>query len=307
MKTFLLKTIIYFSILVFVLAALVYMSNAHVLKRDFQNWNTEGNLFIIKENQSFDLLILGISHAKNFSRHKNHFILEKALNKKIINLGKGGGLSGVYEQYFYLKYFYKKGNKVDTILYVLSPSLLSNKHLGMASNSFVDEPIKGDFFFGYIKSDAYNKKQKIFHALKGKLSLSWLKLKPSEQNGILDKLDSINTEIVKEGQVSSKNAVVDKSSFIANYNTVEQTIKLSHKHNTTLIFIIPPAIFGKWPFHNETLSFIEDMNKKYKTEYYDFSCSVFAAEYYYDHHHLNTRGVKSFTEKHLKNIFRNNH
>lgn len=68
---------------------LPYLSNK-VERKGFSNHETESNLFFINDNENFDLLLLGISHARNFSRHKNHQRVEKILDKKFINLGQGG-------------------------------------------------------------------------------------------------------------------------------------------------------------------------------------------------------------------------
>ena len=66
------------------------------------------------------------------------------------------------------------------------------------------------------------------------------------------------------------------------------------------MLIIPPALFGKWKGHEETVEFCRIMNVKYGVSFHDFSMSVLEPKLYYDHHHLNTNGVEYFTEKFLK-------
>ena len=104
-----------------------------------KNSQTESNTLIIPENNKFDLLFLGISHARNFSRYGNHEKIEKALDKKIINLGQGSGYCGINEQLFYLDYFYNKNNTTKDIIIVLTPSMLTSEKLPIASNTFDNE------------------------------------------------------------------------------------------------------------------------------------------------------------------------
>jgi hypothetical protein len=90
--------------------------------------------------------------------------------------------------------------------------------------------------------------------------------------------------------------------FKKNCNQVEKTINDAKAKNSNIVFIIPPALFGKWKGHNETIDFCKRMEKKYNTSYFDFSESVLEPGYYYDHHHLNSDGVSYFTEKYIAPI-----
>ena len=85
---------------------------------------------------------------------------------------------------------------------------------------------------------------------------------------------------------------------------VEQTIKLAINANIEIILLIPPALFGKWRGHQETLNFMESMEQKYNLKIIDCSESVLDPILYYDSHHLNTKGVVYFTNKYLKPIIK---
>ena len=112
----------------------------YVASRNFQNHETESNLLFLGEDQEFDILLLGVSHARNFSRHKDNLRIENALGKTMCNLGQGKGACGINEQHFYLRHFYDKRNKANTLVYVLSPPLLFSETLPIASNTFDFEP-----------------------------------------------------------------------------------------------------------------------------------------------------------------------
>jgi hypothetical protein len=275
-----------------------------VKNRHFKNYETESNLLVINKNKSYDILIAGISHARNFSRHKNQLRVEKILNKSTINIGQGGGICGAEEQYFYLDYFYHKKNKTKKVLYVLSTPILFSQSLPMASNTFNYETFEFDFFYRYLFVKTQNKGQRLFYYVKSKFDKKWFKLKPAKADFKSDSLLKVDTVEVKNGQKKAFMSEKDSPIFRENCLAVENTIKLAQANNSELIFIIPPAVFGKWIGHEETMAFANEMTKKYGVKVYDFSETMLDPKYYYDHHHLNSKGVSFFTEKYLKPILK---
>ena len=169
MRKFLIKIIIYTVLLSLFMVCCLIGSSYIVNKRNFKNSQTESNTLIIKENEKFDLLLLGISHARNFSRYGNHEKIEKILQKKIINIGQGSGFCSINEQFFYLDYFYSEGNKTDEVCIVLTPPMLSSETLPIASNTFENEIFDFSpssvvkftptnlFFLNFIKFDGARK------------------------------------------------------------------------------------------------------------------------------------------------------
>lgn len=305
MKRYLINTLAYTLALFSLILAWAVISSHIVYDRNFHNWEVEGNLLVMKSNRHYDLLIMGISHARNFSRHKNHLRMEKMLDQKIINLAIGEGRCGAVDQHFFLKYFYNKGNSTDKILYVLSPTLLNKGFINKASNTFELEPFRVDFFLQYLNYSADNKYQRLFYYVKSKFSCKWLKLKPYSRNSMKKALVAIDSNQIREGL---KLLLVDGEridEFHRNCIKVEETINMSIANHSEIIFIIPPALFGKWEGHFETIAFLKEMNEKYGTAYYDFSESVLEPKYYYDHHHLNSAGIDYFVENYLKNIVQN--
>ena len=150
MKLFL-KKIMLFSLLFFVLFFLSVQTSTFIVEqRPFENWNTESNLLIIKPDRHYDLLIMGNSHARNFSRHGNHFRVERILKKKILNLGKSAGVLGVNDYYPFLYYCLSLGDSFDTILFTVSSPMIYANKANLASNTFEDEPLKWNFLFQYI-------------------------------------------------------------------------------------------------------------------------------------------------------------
>lgn len=302
MKKFLSLTIVYILLLlVSFLIILEHRSNV-VKSRHFKNFETESNLLVMNSNENFDMLFIGISHARNFSRHKNHLRVENILDKKVINIGQGNGFCGVNELLFYLDYFYSKGNTVSTVVYFISPPLFFSETLPVSSNTFDQEPFELGFLLRYLFFKTENKSQRISSYLQTKHSRNWISFKPfslDSKDELLDKLDSTT---VSEGQQLVYGDSLAFSRFNKSIIRVEETIQLALDNNSKVILIIPPALFGKWKGHNMVENFAKNMLKYEGVKYYDFSESVMSPEYYYDHHHLNTKGVVYFTENYLKPV-----
>lgn len=302
MKRFLRLTILYIFLLIGLLL-IALETNSYIVKhRKFKNYETESNLLVMNNNEEFDILFMGISHARNFSRHKNHLRIENILDEKIINIGQGSGRCGINEQLFYLNYFYDLDNTASTVAYIVSPPLFYSETLPIASNTFDREPFELKFLFDYLFFKAENKQERLTSYLQTKLTRFWLSYKPNSKDSNDEKLDSIDFKVVSVGQqMVHKDSIVFKR-FNKSIDRVEETIQLALNNNSNVVLVIPPALFGKWKGHYHVEEFAKRMQKLDGVEYYDFSESVLFPEYYYDHHHLNTNGVVYFTENFLKPI-----
>jgi hypothetical protein len=304
MRKFILNTVIIICLYSIALIGLVVLSSFLVKKRNFKNFQTEGNLLVLKEKEHYDICVMGISHARNFSRHKNHLRVENILHKKMLNLGQGYAKCGVNDQLFYLEYFYSHNVKVDTILYILSPPLLYGDYLNKSSGTFVLEPFRFDFFKKYLAFDgAENKYNRLLYYVSSKLHPKWLFHFPKNDEKKKDKLVALDTAVVNAGFKMAYLEGESEEIFNKNCGQVENTIKVAKANRSHIIFVIPPALFGKWKGHNETIEFCKKMKEKYNTSYYDFSESVLEPQYYYDHHHLNSDGVVYFTSNYLAPVF----
>ena len=302
MKKFIIQISIFISIFIIIVLFSAKKMSIIVKNREFKNYETESNLLIFKENKKYDFMFMGISHARNFSRHKNHLKIEKILNKNGINIAQGGGTCGVAEQLFYLKYFYKKNNTVNTIIYVLTPPMLFSETLPIASNTFNYETLELDFFLNYLFFKTENKSERLINYVQFKLNKDWITYLPKSLDTKNDSLILIDTAIINKGFDVAYSKELNMNTFNKSCKIIENTIKLSKKNNSDIILIIPPAVFGKWTGHDNVIEFAISMTKKYNIKYYDYSETILEPNYYYDHHHLNTKGVIYFTEKYLTQI-----
>jgi hypothetical protein len=287
-----------------VFGATCYVSYKVVHDRDFENYNTEENLVITPRNQHFDIMMLGLSHARNFSRHRNHQRVEKILNKSIINYGKGGGKGNVANQMTFYSYFLHRGNTVDTILYVISMPMFYANRLDENAYNFQREVFRPDFFLEVLWGPAINKGEKLYNYIREKYNEQWKKYGPwsaKSQNQVLEKFD---TAVIIRG---FKRAYVDgleMDAFERNTRLLEKTVELAKRNQTDVVFLVTPSTFGTWPGHEKVMKFVKTLESRYNNvSSYDFSkVYLHRDELFYDHHHMNTKGIVTFTKEYLKPI-----
>lgn len=292
---------------IIVLLGAKYLS-IRVEVRDFANSKTESNLLVYRANTNYDIGITGISHARNFSRYGNHEKVEKVLGKKLLNLGKGSGTCGVRDQYFYLKYIYEQNISIDTVVHVISPPYLFGRQLDIDASTFMDEPFRFDFMYEYMVSSSENKWEKLFHYVRSKYQKSWIEYKPFSIDGRFDSLQGIDTHSIEEGmklafEAEELKGKDEEQIFHGNIEFLRKILELVEKNKGKSIFLITPTLFGDWPNTDRMLEACEVLETEFGLKTYNFSSVIKQPEMFYDHHHLNTKGVVYFTENFLKPIF----
>ena len=305
MKRFLIKILISITAVVLIMLIGITITSTIVKNRNFNNGQTESNTLFIQSDRHYDFGMMGISHARNFSRHGNHERFQNIFSSSLINLGQGRGKCGINEQLFYLQYAYSRNIQIDTMLYILSPPMVFGDYLNKASHTFEEEVFEWAFLYQYLQFDGDNKRERIFSYLRHKLHPDWWLMKPGSSTEKTDALTEIDEEEVQRGFIAAMKDTNLEMSFEKNVELVIKTLELCKKNQTEVVFIIPPALFGQWPGHKKCDSLSKAFIEEYNISYFDFSESILEPELYYDHHHLNTPGVLEFLEKHLKPSLRN--
>jgi len=100
MKKLIIRVIKFNVLLACTVFTLICLTTVFVKRNDFKNWQTESNLLIMPGDETHDLMFLGTSHARQFSRHNNHTKVSELLNTEFINLGSTDG--GILNQQTYL-------------------------------------------------------------------------------------------------------------------------------------------------------------------------------------------------------------
>jgi len=270
------------------------IANWVTARHDYKINEVESNLHFINEDEQFDMVMVGISHARNFSRQTNHAITERILNKKILNLGRGGGLCGLNGQQLYLDFFFEKGNKTKEVLFVATPPLLYGTYLDRNEAGYWDEPIRFDFSWFVLKNGNSDKRWQLYQSFTRKLKPSWLSFKkyPNEPN--TSQLETVDSIKIEEGMKLAYPEGMKHSMLEENFQYFNKIVKTCQSNDVQLKVMIPPSVFGKWQGHDEVLAALNQRKAIDNFEIIDLSEAIMEKEFYYDHHHLNSEGVEVF-------------
>ncbi|OFY91160.1 MAG: hypothetical protein A3K10_14235 [Bacteroidetes bacterium RIFCSPLOWO2_12_FULL_31_6] len=259
-------------------------------KLKFENWETESSLFVIHENKHYDIMIMGNSHGRQFSRGSNHKYFEEKTGKKMINVARGLGGGGISNMLINLEYFYQKNNSVDTILYFIDPYIFYYEEWNEASLFLDNEPLDPLYFELCFKNNI--SKNSLVNYVRTKFSDDWLyKEKMQYHFNSLTKIDS--TAVTKRLQALYIRAPQEKD-FLKYALQVERIIQLAKTRNTKIIFTLSPTLLGEQPQTKRLLVFLCQMQNKYGINYFNHYDKVKNTTMFTDHDHLNDVGMKLY-------------
>ncbi|NNE30485.1 MAG: hypothetical protein HKN16_12675 [Saprospiraceae bacterium] len=295
MKKFLIHTSLFLVVTTLTILGGTLLLSQWVENRGFLWENCESNLLPEIEEQNADVLFLGNSHARNFSRGGNHEKVESAFEKKIINLGQGRGICGPNDQHFYLQYAINSNLTFDKVVYVISPPFLYGEHLDSSTNTFFEEPLRLDFFWSYLSYSAPNKAKRLFHYLRTKWRPLWLGLEPKLDKRVHQSLVALDQEEVDAGFGLAYPNGLKEESFQSGIEKIERSISFAKDHGAEVLVIVTPTLFGDWPGQERLDQWGADQNSE-GVVYRNFSSAISSPEMFYDHHHLNQKGILAFCE-----------
>ncbi|MBK8700600.1 MAG: hypothetical protein IPN29_14145 [Saprospiraceae bacterium] len=288
-----LKRFFLFSILwVGMTMALILIANFRVTSYPFKNNQTESNLLVLKEQAHYNFLVMGISHGRNLSRNTHHQKFEQVFNARMMNLSQGESLGGLENQLLYLRYFFHKNNKADTLLFVLSPSLMYNDETDQSDIAFYREPLKMSFVRHLIHYGGDRKWWQLLFYIKSKLGHHWWTTKPLDKKDNMLTLSGIDTMEMQKGFALAYPRGLNLKIFQSRCQVLDRLIREALSQNTAVTMVIPPAVFGQWPGHKETIAFLNKYGGKVKV--LDHANAIVNPAFYSDHHHLNTMGVSEY-------------
>ena len=260
---------------------------------NYPQGKTESALISIPENINTDILIMGSSHGRMFSRNKNHETVEKILKKQIINIGASA--AGVVPEKLFLKYFFYKNNSAKTIFYIIDPFVFSTSKWNEDLYFLAEEPFKLDFFFLTLFSNVSIDVK--YNYIKSKFKHDWHEYNASRMPVTTDSLSTPDSSSINSRIKAIYPDGLNLITFKKYDNYLQEIVQIARDHNTQIIFIIPPSLLGKQPLTDELIKSLQNLHTKYGYKYYDFSLSIPNSYYYYNHDHLNNNGIKYFTEK----------
>jgi len=293
------KNIFYFLFInVAIILAILFYINKRDNKNNYKQFETESVIYSIPESKTFDLIIMGSSHGRMFTRGKNHLNVEKILNKKIVNISKSA--AGIVPEFEFLKYFYKNGNKASEIWYFIDPFIFYSSKWNEELYFLTDEPFRFDFFFQILFSNLTSEVK--YNYIKSKFSTEWIDFNASILPETESKLTKIDSTAVQKRAISVYPSGLSEEVFDKYSSVFKQLIMFANAKELKITFIIPPTLLGFLPGMKELKLFLKNIKKDDSISYFDFSETIKNPAYYYNHDHLNNNGVDFFTKKYLSHI-----
>lgn len=266
---------------------------------DFKPGETESNLLVMKPDTHYDMVMLGTSHGREFSRHSNHARAENILGKTFVNLSLGHG-RGIYGARIFLDYFLRIGDGADTIVYLIDPWVFYSDKWNENNDTFSEEPLNLDFLTFIIqrKADALT----IINYLKSNISWEQFMKAPTPDTENTAHLDAIDPDAVAKRIASLYPDGLDENTFHKYEGELNKLIETARTNHMRLIFVIPPTLLGDMPGENA----LKNVLTKDGAEWHDFSNAITDPRLYFDHDHLNTKGIVTFTENYLRSLISGN-
>lgn len=264
-------------------------------KLHYSQGKTESALLCIPSSAHVDLLFMGSSHARMFSRNSNHNMVEKTLKKNIVNIGISA--AGLIPEELFLKYFYAKKNSVPIIVYFIDPFVFSTRKWNQDLYFLTGEPFRFDFLFQLLFTDI-NLDVK-YNYIKSKFSKDWRNKNASVLPNTTDSLKETDTSNVRQRIASIFPDGHKKGTFLEYKKTLIHILEMAKKNNARVIFIIPPSLLGKFPLTDELMGMKQELKERFNSDLYNYSETIESPQYYYNHDHLNNAGVEMFTKKYL--------
>ena len=292
MKNFVLRLFYFMVLWSLALLILLFVSNTIICSKTFKNGQTESNLLIMKDNAQYHFLVLGISHGRNFSRFNHHSLFEKNLEGTMINLAQGDALGGLENQRLYFDYFLKKRNRAHHLILVLSPTLMYSNQIDLSDIAFYREPLDRHFFLHVLENGGSNRYKQLFHYVKSKLGHHWYLQKPKEEKPKEAALTKLDSSAMQKGFAIAYPQGRSQLIFEDRAKVLGEILDLARQNNMKTTIVIPPALFGQWPGHETILKYLK--NTYPDIAVLDHSKVLLQAGFYYDHHHLNTKGMESY-------------
>lgn len=290
------------SIAMMAMALIFYLPKAtNSPPTEVQNWNTETNLPLIGTRTYYDLIFLGTSHARIFSRFQNHERVEKTLGKSLINLAQGYERGGARSQQMYFLYFYEQQNFANTLVYFVDPFIFYRKRMDANPEIYTNEPFNHDFY-NVLKENDTPKEILNFYLTKEQKGLRPTIYPEFDKTYQGAQANDLQQEQFEERIRFLYEDSYDKSQFDQTFANLTQTFRVAREHGMRVVVIIPTTLLPEQKGDKLVYAALEKGSKDGLYEYYNFAHAIKDTSLYYDTDHLNTEGVLLFTNQYLKPI-----
>jgi hypothetical protein len=248
--------------------------------------------------RSFDILIMGSSHGRTFSRAGVRRPLERILDRTVANISFSAG--GVVPERIYLQYFYDRGNRASVVLYFIDPFALStpawNEGLYLLSyepfrlgflRRLIGNGVAAEWILDYVRSKLGPERPEDF-------------FKGGDEG--LEAPVALDPDLVRKRIAAMYPDGFEPPVFRRYAAVLESIARLIQRRGGRPIFAIPPTLLGRTPGHDDLLRRLERLRAERGIPFYDFASAVPEPRWYRNLDHLNEAGILMFAETALKPI-----
>ena len=272
--------------------------------RHYEQWQTDSVLLATPRNTEFDLVVLGSSRAKLYTRLKpNLECLERELDMRVLGMATPFG-GGIVPAQMYLANFYERGNRVKNILLFLDPFVMFSRGPNEGHKFVHFEPFRLRFLWKMARHGFGHRR--IMAYVRSKFSLDWLTQKPAEVGYHTraltpDDLDPVRMQMRMNSLFPDG---LNEANFKHYARSLEQFLDMAQRNNARVIIAFPPTLLGPDPGRPSVLALLEEYRRRYEFEFHDLTTAVVDPGLYSDYDHLNSMGVEHFVSRFLKPLLR---
>lgn len=298
-RRFLLKAVLLAALNAAFGIAVLYL---HALTLHYAPWDTDSRLLVMPQNEEFDTVILGSSHAYLLSRFKRHHeILEGTLGMRVMNLAMptGGGLTPAK---FYLEEFFAAGNRTRNVVYLIEPFVFFNAGTNEAHKFVYFEPFQWRFFLRLVMN-RFDVRQ-ILTYVRSKFSPDWFLQRPERLDEDYISLEGkpVDPALVARRMETLYMGPPREENFLRFSREFECILDRCREEHCRVYLISVPTLIGHEPGQPRMQQYLDELRKRYDLTYVDFTDALKDGRYYRNLDHLNTPGVEAFVRDLLKPV-----
>ena len=299
-KKFIFKLVIFSVLNLAVMVSLLSFFSGRNRNIHFKNWETESNLLVTGANEHYDVALLGTSRGRVFSRDSNHLTMENILEKKVINLSKGGG-GGLMPAKVHLNHFYSRGNRVDHIIYFVDPWIFFCP-INNENNTFFlrDEPFELSILWDLVINRFPS--QRIISYIQMIAVDDWKGISQYGSPGLdqltLKAIDPVKLKAARTHYLG----LYDYKKFDHYSKFATEIIEISKRHKSKITYVLLPILMKDFPGAAQVDETLKSISSQEKIGYYNLIDKMHDRHFFYDHMHFNNNGVAHFTGRYMKSI-----
>lgn len=301
MRTFFIKTCLFLLCNLMIAAALLFFFSGRHSELRIPVAKTESNIFSIQPGIHYDVVLLGTSRGRVFSRDGNQRVVEEILGKSVANLSKGGG-GGLMPAELHVHHFFSRGGSTERIIYLLDPWVFFAP-INNENNAFFlrDEPFELDIFLHLIR-EGYPL-QRLSAYLQMIPGHDWNRISRYGEPGMafrtLREIDTDKQERAREYYRKSYGGG-DFDKYVGYLGKIHE---LAQKHGCSLTLIMLPILMDDFPGAEKADTAMREFVQGRKdVSYYNLIGSMQDRLFFYDHMHFNRAGIEAFSRAVLRPV-----